>query len=146
MDSQPGWLDRTTGHVKLWISEFDFDKVHKAGIKNQPVDNLLLLVTKGTEGILPQDDISELVLSLVQRIDPHSDEQDGSMAYKGWVCEICNVIVGETQNSLGKAPAIVQAKAAHISTEEAETSEELIKEQAANGKCQAAEQTVGHPV
>lgn len=51
-------------------------------IKNQAADTLLQFETEETETTLLQDDIPEVVVPLVQLIEPHNDEQNRSSPEK----------------------------------------------------------------
>lgn len=64
-----------TGRLARWrllLSEIYLDVVHRAGINPQATDGLLPLETEteGTYKTLSDDDISELVVLLVQQTDP----------------------------------------------------------------------------
>lgn len=84
-------------------------------------------------------------MPLLQHINCHSYEQEGSSAHKYCARESCDVTVGDSQNALTKVAGTVRAKKTNISTEEAQTLEENLKEQAADRKCKAAAQTVEQP-
>lgn len=110
----PDWTGRLV-RWRLRLSKFDFEVVYRAGVKNQDVEASQRLETDGTDERLLEDDIPELVLSLVQQIDPHDDEKERSLADKDCVCGGYDVSAGKLQNNLATVAAIVLAKATHIS-------------------------------
>lgn len=81
----------------------------------------MTLETYETYKTVVEDNIHELVGSLAHHSDPHNDELNCSSPDSYFVFESRDVTVGELQNALKEIAAIVQAKAALMSTEEALT-------------------------
>lgn len=63
-------LDKATGRLRISSFKFDFDVIHRAGIRNYAANAFLLLETECANIILLKDDIPELDVSLVQNTDP----------------------------------------------------------------------------
>lgn len=95
---------------KVRISEFGFEVVHKAGIKNKVADELSQLEIDGAGKTLLNDDIPELLMSLVRHNDPQNDELDGSLADNYCVCKSRNVNICKLQNALTDMAKIVLAR------------------------------------
>lgn len=93
---------------------------------------------------LLENDISKLVVSLLQHANPHTDEQDSNSADKCCVSEGHDVNVGETQKALREIAVTLRVNDADMVTEEAPNLGEFLKEQAADGESHAAKQTVSH--
>lgn len=134
-------LAMLTGRLPRWrlrLSEFDFGIVSREGIQKWTEDALSLLETEGTDETLLKNDISKLVVSLVEQLEPHQEELDCSLAEKYCVCDSRNVLIGKTQNAWTEGAAIVRENATHIATEEGPTLKSSLREEAADPKCQAA--------
>lgn len=73
---------------------------------------------------LLEDNISDLVVSLVHHTYHFNDEQDGILADKYSVCKCCYVTVSKLQNAFTEVSAFVRAKPTHVAAEESQTLEE----------------------
>lgn len=89
-----------------------------------------------------EDDIPELVVSLVQQNDLSSHETDGSSKDSYFLLECCKIKEGQLQSALTKVPIFVQANVTHVLTEEALTLNQFLNDCTAERDFQAATQGV----
>lgn len=64
MNSNFSKCNRKICKVALRLSEFDFDAIHCAGVKHQAVDALFCQPIDGSNSILLEDELSELLIDL----------------------------------------------------------------------------------
>lgn len=81
----------------------------KSENQNQAADALSRLETDRSNKALLEEDITEVVIPLVQHIDCDEVERNGSLADQFCECEICYVTFGVLQNALKEVVANVQA-------------------------------------
>lgn len=98
MDPQSCLPDRTNVQVETPFSEYDFVVARRAGIKNKGALALLRLETERMDKTLSEDDIPELVVSLLQHTDPSREKQDGSSPDQHCVYESFDVTCGDPEN------------------------------------------------
>lgn len=102
----------------LRLSEFHFDVIHRAGIKNPATDALLRLATQDSDKMSLEDDIPELSVSLVQQTTPNNDERDGKLAGECCVRTSCDTKSTEVPAALTERVAFGRAHRANTATEE----------------------------
>lgn len=109
------------------------DVVHRTRIKNQARDTLSRLETQVPDKTRLDDDIPKLVESFVQRINPHSDEEDSSLADGFCVWEKCNVSVVEFKDSLTEKATINQTNGTYKAKDKLDLWEMSIKNKLKRG-------------
>lgn len=74
---------------RLRLSEPEFSGMHRAGIKSQGADTLLQLETNGMHTTDLDDDLQEMMVSLIRQVAKINDGHDGKSSLL-FVCQQCD--------------------------------------------------------
>lgn len=130
---------------RLHLLDFYFNVVHRAGIKSQTADTLLRLKIGGEDNAGLDDNLQEMMLSLIQHWGQNINNNRDGDSHWLYICQQSDDTLQTESSALPEVAVIAQATTTHIATELTPTLGAFLRAQASYCEYQAPIQIVELP-